>query len=178
MKRLFNPSHYTLSNDNSSQFMSNPSNNSLMLLYFSARWAGGCRFISLFVDEAVKQYGDRLQVFKVDVDSQPELTQRCRVQEVPTLILLAHGQIVDRVSGTISRPQFQRMLSESGQLSGSGSPTRVHAERSSQSVGDRELVQNVAQFRHRLEEISRRSHDSSHAVSPSTSPLLSQSHSS
>jgi thioredoxin 1 len=80
------------------------------LLYFWAQWSGACRLLSLFVDNAAKTYGDRLQVFKIDADQHPDLARHYQVETIPTLLLLRQGQVVDTVEGVLSRPQLEQML--------------------------------------------------------------------
>jgi len=53
---------------------------------------------------------DRIRVIRVDVARQPELADRFRVDEVPTLVLVDQKKAVDRVSGRASAPQIERML--------------------------------------------------------------------
>jgi thioredoxin-like negative regulator of GroEL len=53
---------------------------------------------------------DRLRVTQVDVDEQPELAQRFKVDTVPTLALVKGKRVVERLEGRVSAPRIERML--------------------------------------------------------------------
>jgi thioredoxin-like negative regulator of GroEL len=52
----------------------------------------------------------RLRVMRVDVDDQPELAERFKVADVPTLILVKGKRAVDRIDGRASAPRIETML--------------------------------------------------------------------
>jgi thioredoxin-like negative regulator of GroEL len=52
----------------------------------------------------------RLRVTQVDVNEQPELAERFRVDTVPTLALVKEKRVVDRLEGRVSAPRIERML--------------------------------------------------------------------
>ena len=53
---------------------------------------------------------DRLRVTRVDIDDRPDLADRFRVSEVPTLLLIRGRRVVDRLEGRASAPRIERML--------------------------------------------------------------------
>jgi thioredoxin 1 len=53
---------------------------------------------------------DRLRVTRVDVDDRPDLAERFRVSEVPTLVLVKGKKAVARIDGRTSAPRIERML--------------------------------------------------------------------
>jgi thioredoxin-like negative regulator of GroEL len=52
----------------------------------------------------------RLRVMRVDIDAQPELAERFRVSDVPTLVLVKGKRAVDRIDGRASAPRIETML--------------------------------------------------------------------
>jgi len=52
----------------------------------------------------------RLRVIRVDVEQQPDLAERFRVVDVPTLVLVEGKQVVDRIEGRASAPKVETML--------------------------------------------------------------------
>ena len=52
----------------------------------------------------------RLRVMRVDVEDQPELAERFRVADVPTLVLVKRKRVVDRIEGRASAPKIESML--------------------------------------------------------------------
>jgi thioredoxin 1 len=52
----------------------------------------------------------RLRVMRVDVEEQPELATRFRVETIPTLVLVQGKRVVDRIDGRASAPKIDAML--------------------------------------------------------------------
>lgn len=52
----------------------------------------------------------RLRVTSVDVNEQPELAERFRVETVPTIALVKEKRVVERIEGRVSAPRIERML--------------------------------------------------------------------
>jgi thioredoxin-like negative regulator of GroEL len=53
---------------------------------------------------------DRLRVSKVDVEDRPDLAERFRVQEVPSLTLVVDSRVVSRIDGRATAPRIESML--------------------------------------------------------------------
>ena len=47
---------------------------------------------------------------RVDVDQQPQLVERFKVGDVPTLVLVKGKRVVDRIEGRASAPKIEGML--------------------------------------------------------------------
>jgi thioredoxin-like negative regulator of GroEL len=52
----------------------------------------------------------RLRMTRVDVEEHPALAERFRVEDVPTLVLVRGGRVVERLEGRVSVPQIEEML--------------------------------------------------------------------
>lgn len=53
---------------------------------------------------------ERLRVSKVDVDDRPELAERFRVDQVPSLALVVDNRVVARLEGRATAPRIESML--------------------------------------------------------------------
>jgi thioredoxin-like negative regulator of GroEL len=51
-----------------------------------------------------------LRVLQVDVDERPDLAERFRIQRVPTLVLVKHGRVVERIEGRASATMLVRAV--------------------------------------------------------------------
>src|SRR4051812_14683920 len=74
------------------------------LLYFSSARSGPSRRVEAFVDQVMQERQNH-QAFRrttIDVDSQPALAQRFGVGVVPTIIVVASGEVVRRIEGRVS----------------------------------------------------------------------------
>lgn len=69
------------------------------LVDFWAAWCGPCRMVAPVVEAVAEEYGDRLQVLKMDVDANPNTPQSFGIMGIPTLILFKDGTEATRVVG-------------------------------------------------------------------------------
>ena len=80
------------------------------LVDFWATWCAPCRALAPIIDEVADQYAGKIQVFKVDIDSNPETPAQYGVRGIPTVILFKGGQPVDQVVGAVPKPEIERLI--------------------------------------------------------------------
>ncbi len=69
------------------------------LVDFWAAWCGPCKMVAPVVEEIAEEYGDKLQVAKMDVDSNRETPGNYGIQGIPTLMLFKDGEVAARIVG-------------------------------------------------------------------------------
>jgi thioredoxin 1 len=67
-----------------------------VLVDFSAEWCGPCRAIEPVIEALASEYAGRVTFAKIDVDASPRLAARYGVRAVPTVMVVANGEI-DRI---------------------------------------------------------------------------------
>lgn len=73
----------------------------LKILDFMGTWCKPCVAMSPILDEVEKETG--VEIRKIDVDDNEEMVIAYGIRNIPTLIFIKDNQIVDKVSGTISK---------------------------------------------------------------------------
>jgi thioredoxin 1 len=81
-----------------------------VLVDFWATWCAPCRALAPIIDEVANQYTGKLEVFKVDIDSNPNTPARFGVRGIPTVILFKDGQVVDQVVGAVPKAQIESLV--------------------------------------------------------------------
>ena len=81
-----------------------------VLLFFTQRTSGPARRMASLVAWIKVTQRRRLQVVEVDVDRHSDLARQLHVADVPTLVLVASGQPVDRLEGRVTGSQIDRMI--------------------------------------------------------------------
>jgi thioredoxin 1 len=66
---------------------------------FWAEWCGPCRMVGPIVEELSEQYKDQVVVAKVDVDSSPETAAKFGIRNIPTILFMKGGEVVDKQVG-------------------------------------------------------------------------------
>ena len=85
-----------------------------VLVDFWAEWCGPCRMIGPVVEELSKVYDGKAVVGKVDVDSNPGISMKYGIRNIPTLLIFKGGEIVDKQVGAVPKSVLANKLE--GQL--------------------------------------------------------------
>ena len=97
-------------NINSNYFHSEVMNSEKkVLLDFWAPWCGPCRMVVPMVEEIAKERPD-IKVGKINVDENPELATRFGIMNIPTLVVMENGKIVNQAVGARPKKAILAML--------------------------------------------------------------------
>ncbi len=77
-----------------------------LLVDFWAPWCGPCRMMAPEFERAAALLAPAVRLVKVNVDEEPALAARFRVQSIPTLLLAFQGRELARAAGARSAPQL------------------------------------------------------------------------
>ena len=64
-----------------------------------APWCVPCRMVSPALEQLAGELAGRLKLVKVNADDSPAVSNRFEVQAIPTLVLLDHGEVIDKHVG-------------------------------------------------------------------------------
>lgn len=81
-----------------------------VIVDFWATWCGPCKMISPVVEQIASEFAGKADVFKMDVDANPQTPQRLGIMSMPTVVLFKDGRPVDRLVGY--RPNVKADLKE------------------------------------------------------------------
>ncbi|CAN0448361.1 unnamed protein product [Phaeothamnion confervicola] len=72
-----------------------------VLVDFFAEWCGPCKAMAPALEQVATEMKGKLKVVKIDVDQNPGVTQKFRIQAMPTLIMFNGGKEVSRNVGAL-----------------------------------------------------------------------------
>ncbi len=81
-----------------------------VLVDFWAEWCVPCHMVSPVVEEIGRDKGETLQVAKLNIDENPEMTRRYGVMSIPTLMLFKGGEEIARVVGARGKEALLREI--------------------------------------------------------------------
>ena len=81
-----------------------------VLIDFWAEWCGPCRLVGPHVEALSEEYKDKAVVGKVNVDKYGALAARFGIRNIPTLIVLKNGEVVEKVVGAVPKETLASKL--------------------------------------------------------------------
>ncbi len=77
---------------------------------FWAEWCGPCRTLGPAIEKAVNDRAGKVELAKVDVDSNQQLAASYRVQGIPAVKAFRDGEMVDEFTGALPPAQIEAFL--------------------------------------------------------------------
>ncbi len=84
-----------------------------VLVDFWAEWCGPCRQLSPIVDEVAEALDGKVDVYKVNIDQNPETPTEYGVRSIPTLMLFQDGKVVSTKTGALPKQALLGWIEES-----------------------------------------------------------------
>jgi thioredoxin 1 len=81
-----------------------------VLVDFWAPWCAPCRMLAPTVEAVAQNFQNTASVVKLNVDDNPQVSQRYGIKGIPTLILFKNGKEEERVVGATSKEAISRMI--------------------------------------------------------------------
>ena len=77
---------------------------------FWAEWCGPCRVVGPIVEELAKDYDGKAVIGKLNVDENPEVTTKYGIRNIPTLLFIKNGEVVDKQVGAAPKSVLEQKL--------------------------------------------------------------------
>ncbi|MFI3305557.1 MAG: thioredoxin [Rikenellaceae bacterium] len=81
-----------------------------VVIDFWAEWCGPCRAIAPIVEELASEYEGRIIVAKCDVEENDDIVSKYGVRNIPTIVMLKGGELVDKQVGAATKSALKEKL--------------------------------------------------------------------
>jgi thioredoxin 1 len=86
------------------------SSDKLTVVDFWAEWCGPCRAIGPVIEELSKEYAGKVNVGKVNVDENPQVSMNYGITSIPAILFIKNGQVVDKLVGAQPKGNFVKKI--------------------------------------------------------------------
>jgi thioredoxin 1 len=81
----------------------------IQVMKFSADWCGPCKALKPIWDNLVKTVNG-VDFVPVNVDNDPDMASRFKIQAIPTLVFVKDGTEVTRITGLVKEAEIVKII--------------------------------------------------------------------
>ncbi len=81
-----------------------------MIVDFWATWCGPCKKVAPYIEQLAEEYAEQAIIGKVDVDENQDLPMQFGVRNIPTILFIKDGQVVDKQIGAVAKNVLEDKL--------------------------------------------------------------------
>lgn len=82
------------------------------MIDFYATWCGPCKAFAPVLEKVASKYAGKIDIYKVDVDKEEELSQLFGIRSIPTLVFIPMEGNPTRIAGAMPQAQLESMLND------------------------------------------------------------------
>lgn len=79
---------------------------------FYADWCGPCKAIAPVLEELAEEYGSEIYIYKVNTESEPELSALFGIRSIPSLLFIPMGEDPQMLQGALPKNELKRVIDE------------------------------------------------------------------
>ena len=83
-----------------------------VIVDFYTTWCGPCKRVAPILEELQKEYGDAIQIYKVDTDRARKVAQAFRITSIPSFLFIPAKGEPQMAKGALSKSVFIKALKE------------------------------------------------------------------
>ena len=82
------------------------------IIDFYADWCGPCKTVAPILEELQAEYGEKINIYKVNTEEQKELSSVFGIQSIPSLLFIPKEGQPQMAMGALPKETFKQAISE------------------------------------------------------------------
>lgn len=82
------------------------------IIDFYADWCGPCKMVAPVLEELKTEYGDKLDIYKVDTEQERELSSLFGIQSIPSLLFIPLEGQPQMAMGALPKDSFRKAIGD------------------------------------------------------------------
>jgi len=82
------------------------------MIDFYADWCGPCKMVAPILEELSSEYGDKLNIYKVDTEAEQELAGVFGIRSIPSLLFVPKDGQPQMAMGALPKDTFEKAIKD------------------------------------------------------------------
>ena len=82
------------------------------IIDFYADWCAPCKMVAPILEELKTEYGDKLDIYKIDTEAERELAGMFGIQSIPSLLFIPSDGQPQMAMGALPKDTFKKAISD------------------------------------------------------------------
>lgn len=82
----------------------------LVVVDMWAPWCGPCKMLGPIIEKLATEYENKVEIVKVNVDEESAASAKYGIRNIPTVLFLKGGEIVDKVVGVAAENIYREKI--------------------------------------------------------------------
>jgi len=82
------------------------------IIDFYADWCGPCKMLAPILEELSEAYADKVVIYKVDTEAEPELSAAFGIRSIPSMLFCPIGEQPQMAHGALPKKQIEQIIAD------------------------------------------------------------------
>ncbi|MFD0992627.1 thioredoxin [Tenacibaculum geojense] len=87
------------------------------IIDFYADWCGPCKMLAPVLEQLSEEYGEKINIYKVDTEAEPELSAAFGIRSIPSMLFCPVGEQPQMAHGALPKAQIEQIIADVLQVS-------------------------------------------------------------
>lgn len=79
---------------------------------FYADWCGPCKMIAPILEELSEEYGDKINIYKVDTEAERELSAAFAIRSIPSMLFIPMDEPPQMANGALPKQNLEEIIQQ------------------------------------------------------------------
>lgn len=82
------------------------------IIDFYADWCGPCKTIAPILEQLSEEYGDKINIYKVDTEAEQELSAAFGIRSIPSMLFCPKEGDPQMANGALPKAQLEKIIAD------------------------------------------------------------------
>src|SRR6056300_1111666 len=82
------------------------------LIDFYADWCGPCKMLAPILEELSEEYGDKINIYKIDTEAEQELAAAFGIRSIPSMLFCPMDAEPQMANGALPKAELERVIED------------------------------------------------------------------